>query len=1032
MITEQINPDQVEKLKQAWIDRNQDKDGEKQVFNLVNWLNDFYEYYFSQHPDLVDDGIVDIALEIIASFTEYNAQEIKDIRDGLMADRKFKNDDGLFSRIRATVSSTLSRLRTQQNFANLLNSLRNQRVIDTGQTKHNLQAMHDAQEAEARLEKLSELNSIHEDLVEQARALNITSETLLDNLIEYQITRGDQELIKSSQQFDTAEHELRTTFSGKTSGQSAGQVLIKHQMLLGECARASGCEPPAFLFNLVNLSRPTVWHRQERMVVAEVMSLITPENKRNFLKADLLKRDVINPDIEDTLASLAPYTSALLRVRYLEDLEAVNGLLVDISQEQKKSLYYQCLFDLLGPDALSSELVEDIIEGRVTSSDLLTFTFLDWLINEFDCQGMDLSQHSNLNEIKDVTQKILQKGMAVLEAPLTLLTVIISVAAYLPLPRLALGIPFGIGGGAASLDFGNPFEGVRLLGGQKLFKIEGFPPSSGCRYLRLGSSATFDISSGRWQDDQQVTCIKKDLRHFSPTSERLHQGSIIGYTHKRKGFYPLPCAYGTIPHNLSRHDGWIINSFDQQDDGTIGFDLDSQYDQSEGEYSYREQLSDFVKHRLDMSLIDTGDKPWIELYPFDMEKALEPIINSIEFLPADVRKLLVGLDEADLTQREEVDAIINFVKTNWTYSLDPNNKLVYDVARSRGQEEYLKSIYSYRRVKCDGAATVAIGLLRLKGIPARLTVGYALDPDATEVKAANAHGWVECLVDGELLVTDPTPENKDQVTMGIMRRSELIAHILSILKVERFTYDDFYRMETLNRHMVERIIRRAANNQCFLRLEYPDWFSRHREAGKRKVKKDNQALKALEERLQAQPMSMNEILHELEQADILAETEARKQFLDANFEAISEPIVEAFYMDVFEEQQPGDQDFYNEFYYSPAEEPIRWFREKSRLATYKFLQELTMQWHHSRKNKVPMAVADEQQLLVILQRILTKIVFEDYRSIEWSKREVQAKFSAALDKLEKKYYPMVTLEKIRSSYLPKLCQTYIKSLEVLQ
>jgi hypothetical protein len=138
-----------------------------------------------------------------------------------------------------------------------------------------------------------------------------------------------------------------------------------------------------------------------------------------------------------------------------------------------------------------------------------------------------------------------------------------------------------------------------------------------------------------------------------------------------------------------------------------------------------------------------------ELFPNDMYVQLPPDMNP------KIRELAVELTRTAPTYFDKVQAIENYLRRNFTYTIDLPDP---------GAEPPLDAfLFTHRRGHCEYFATAMTVMLRSIGIPARLVNGYlggrwnAYDRYLA-VLAAHAHSWVEVPFVGYGWVTfDPTP-----------------------------------------------------------------------------------------------------------------------------------------------------------------------------------------------------------------------------------------------------------------------------------
>lgn len=154
-----------------------------------------------------------------------------------------------------------------------------------------------------------------------------------------------------------------------------------------------------------------------------------------------------------------------------------------------------------------------------------------------------------------------------------------------------------------------------------------------------------------------------------------------------------------------------------------------------------------------------------EIRPATARSAAAPAPPRLTALPAgvppEVRNLASSIvDDADArTPFDQALAIQNELRT-WEYSLSP----------PPGHSGVAMRTFLEQRVGyCEQfAATMAV-MLRMRDIPARVAVGFTpgtVDPDDPTlwtVSWANAHAWVEVLLNGQWIAFEPTPRTDGNV-----------------------------------------------------------------------------------------------------------------------------------------------------------------------------------------------------------------------------------------------------------------------------
>ncbi len=95
-------------------------------------------------------------------------------------------------------------------------------------------------------------------------------------------------------------------------------------------------------------------------------------------------------------------------------------------------------------------------------------------------------------------------------------------------------------------------------------------------------------------------------------------------------------------------------------------------------------------------------------------------------------------------EKEKFDAICKYIKTNG---------FIYDYIKSvqvkSGTLPDIDGCFKTKRGICQDLSAMAVAMMRVQGIPAKLMVGYADN---------NYHAWVQVTIDGKDILYDPTAE----------------------------------------------------------------------------------------------------------------------------------------------------------------------------------------------------------------------------------------------------------------------------------
>ncbi len=152
--------------------------------------------------------------------------------------------------------------------------------------------------------------------------------------------------------------------------------------------------------------------------------------------------------------------------------------------------------------------------------------------------------------------------------------------------------------------------------------------------------------------------------------------------------------------------------------------------------------------------------PKLIRYDVTAEKGLGPDMDPIAedmVIPGDeAPAVLETIRDLDLSlpPAGRIDAVVSFLKKNYTYSLDLKN--------ASAQSPISGFLMETRSGHCEYFAAAAVFLLRGAGIPARYAVGYSVHEysDWEErfiVRQRHAHAWALAYVDGAWRNVDATP-----------------------------------------------------------------------------------------------------------------------------------------------------------------------------------------------------------------------------------------------------------------------------------
>ncbi len=156
-----------------------------------------------------------------------------------------------------------------------------------------------------------------------------------------------------------------------------------------------------------------------------------------------------------------------------------------------------------------------------------------------------------------------------------------------------------------------------------------------------------------------------------------------------------------------------------------------------GTYTVTSRAAEFDRHDPTDLLEPTSDQSALQLPP----------------LPGRVVDLAMRLTAGAPTRAAAVEAVVRYLRENYTYRLD-------SPAPARGEDAVDDFLFETREGFCEQFASAAAVLLRAAGVPARLVVGYAAGTTSDGgrlLRGEDAHAWIEVEFDGRGWVdVDPT------------------------------------------------------------------------------------------------------------------------------------------------------------------------------------------------------------------------------------------------------------------------------------
>jgi hypothetical protein len=852
----------------------------QESFDADSWLGSFYEYYYDKQSYTngdQKDGLKEAAVDVLGEIPDLD----NDFREALKASLVPKER-------RLGIAKKVDYYIGKSRFEDLLATLARKREASQLVAPLDSEVGYGTKVAVYHLEAYdSQAKTLSEDVLAQKdeiSSLKITREIAENQVINHLLQSGEKGVSQLLENFLLAKQDLGNSLDRYSPSQLIG-LLLTHRGLL---EKLDGSERLNNLYVNLNvlptLSRGGLSRILEK---ADIKALFTDDSWRNAAFTDLINRQVIAKDSRELLIETIPTMSCCLRTLSLEKL--VDNF--NLGDKEQRILYASSLIDLVR-DGVSAVLVEDIVEGRIKGNDLVGTMMVDWLLEEgLQDQGKipldNLNiENAKLAEIIDLIKNgvagTVKAAMLPLIASMSVLT---KITEFLPIEQL-----LKFQGGSRSV-LRSPFEGMEGFSNKILWKNDIHEYRTpllrrdfeGIVYIREQSSSTFNFSTLSWEDDNQSVGFKESQR--SAIEDRLTGG---GLSTSRESFTYLP-----VPYSLFPEEGAIVRT-----DGSCGF-----------EPSPSPRKIKEIKFKRDDRL---------DRYPFDVDKALTPIIHSPDELPQGVRNFLISLDRKRLGKREEAEEIIAYINENFIYSIDTKNEEIYKNALGQGEVAFFNKIFDLKKVKCDGAATIAIALLRLRNIPSRIAMGYAPDIDSKYIRSKDAHAWVEVLISDKLFVGDPTPDimdddalKKSLVASYLESMSSFIFRKTSKWEKEREfdRYIDYNREYYIRRMLSEIISSDDSRLDIYLSSIYLRHFDRKPDRTHKqyislwpKAKQDRESLQAINKKVREEGISsLNDLLRLFDEAGIISEKAVRAEILANNFIKTVEPIVTDFFGKIYGE-----------------------------------------------------------------------------------------------------------------------------------
>lgn len=1059
-------------------------DEQENSFDATGWLGEFYDYYYETDKDRLDGELVGIASQVLNEVSNPDNQEtVANLLDTLSP----QTDDepqGIFKRFRSGIRDSLSRVKHYREFEELILGLEQEKAKPKNYTSYEAAALYADQLSIERLYELAQQSETlppeEKEIVEEVGGLAATIDNLTDVLLAQELARGNEGLLVLQTSLTQADQDIRVAFESGAP-LKVSEVLFRNQAFLQEL---NGGDSLDFLSTLPSLGRASTreWRRTRPQLEHQVQQLFTEENKRKISVDNLIHQNVIQEDTIAKLEGMAGMSTCQARLAALEEIFKRHS----IPPERQKIIIAESMYDLF-ESGISPRLVEDIVNGGVSSEDLVSYQVLEWLNTQINLEELEANPL-----ISDRVKKILKTipkvagaagGGYVLYELLTHLPDISPDGSGIPVPGLSLpdwkviaasvtagiiakrfiggpSLPIGgalrsipgieflakmmgkQSGGGADLELGNPFEGLASESHHVQWHVEKFPPSNHPPYFREKSSEVYDPHRG-WVDELKT--LTQTGVEFNPTEEgwatNLDFGEIHGKRPKRKsGFWYIPVPYGAVPVRMSGKDR-SEDGFDRRSDGSLGIDVDIQTNPND---DFKKRIAKSRQRHIDFSETNAD---YIVIYPIT-EKALDPILPSMDCLPSPIRGLLEDLDSRGLSKQQEAVTIINYIRDNFIYSMDPANGPLYKKALDKSHEEFFRTLFTVKKVKCDGAATCAISLLRMRGIPSRLAVGYVYEGDEV-LKASQAHGWVEYMVDDGLEVGDPTPVIEDEVTKKIHQKSEFIAKLIerfSIYRDSRWSEMRCWDERNTNATLMDRVFHRLTPfiPRGEVRIRYPNFSDKKlRRQTREKLMDARQVIDEIEEEQVQTPLDSNDVISRLAEGNVATERYIRYSMLTENFERMTQIALVDFYDRTFSGNFPITPELANEWGYpylirenSPPEN--KWGSSSDKFQSYiknylraKGLDPISNPDVYRQGIEDFGVDVDNDDLTTVVHKLTGRAIYGPMEQ-RTPDRKHRRQWNETLSSLIQQSATMIPRNAVEDSYILPLVQSYINAAQILK
>lgn len=1043
---EDIVSSPTQQLKERWVQLNEGTEQQEGSNpQIANWIGDFYDYYFRTDPSHLDQELKIIAIDALEIVKSTDEQAVERIQKELK-DTRFSDRGPILGRISEYVKPIISKYKTSKSFELILDKLQSDQANANTIPLQEAESFSQEEQSRKRIEEaveqadLSFLSGDSRERIEEIQEMGVSSEDLIDELIDFEVARDNKQAVMLVNAYDAAQAELKDAL-GKMNAQQIGGVLSRHQGILRVLNRGI---LPDILNHLPKLSRMSSreWQSTKPQLETETFNLLSPKNMRDTVISNLIANKILDPDVIKKINSTLGIRNCCERLFQLEILLKENNITYE---EEKRAVLLHGLADLKEQGA-PSIIIEDIVNGNLTSEDLAVYQLLDWLNIETEIPTTQIARAEMDSRLMDLLEKI--KNGAAIAALLPLMP--LAIAAGLMgkfAPPIAKDILQGFEGGGTGWEKSSSsvFEGVEFEPHIKEWDVD-IPLVKGQTYFRVRSSDRFDLSKGEWTGERDMLPVfETDPNRYKV---QVHLEIKFGNIKNKRvnedtEFYYFPVPFGKCFSRIVNYEETPSQLFSIQQDGSVGIF----WKQRDSALKHKgKNLS--AKHGVQIFFSETAQTP-TQLYPMDKTQALDPLILDSDALPQETKTFLLRLESQRLSKELEAMSIFDFVRDTFIYSIDPANNKRFKDALNAGPNKFINHLFTDKRVKCDGAATAAIALLRLRSIPSRLAEGYLYDQNDPKksdgLYSDSRHGWVEYWTGSELKMGDPTPGNMDEITKKIKAKSKFINKFLGLFKGEdKYTQERYFEECGRNLAAIARIFNNiCVNNRAYDYLRYPSYFpkKKQREALELKMETDADNLREIAKEQETSLLTSDEVISKIADRGIETEVNIRERMLKDNFSDMGMPALGHFLESAY---GPEGLSFDNEFmsnysknhfikdvylntYVNSEGYPVRYGggdtgRLFFNVVDY-YVQEYLIRIYEKDGSSFQKRPLAERDLLKVLTEELEKGVFLNLNKMIDSKKDKDLK--EAVQRQIEKNKGKITPEALRKSPLFALCRSYL-------